>query len=258
MVKRTLLVALSLLWFLTGCGGTPESDAPPPPTRPPTDTPAPTATPLPKATPEVAWQLPKATPKAAWQEFTSEEGGFAVLMPSEPLEQIQPASTPDSTENHMFMARHGETAAFGVAYTDLPEDMASVEPEAMQNILDLGRDGALASMGGTLLAEEVISLEGFPGRHIEFALPEERFPGGGQGVLRVYLVGSRAYQVLALAARDHLVAEDVDRFLSSFRLLDIPAPPAADGPGPEVGLDAAPSGAFASPGPRQAGRATLC
>ena len=216
MVQRTLLVALALIWLLAGCGGTPEPDALPPPTQPPRETPAPTDTPAPTAAPEVAWK-----------EFTSEEGGFAVLMPSEPVEQTQPASTPDSSENHMFMARHGETAAFAVAYTDLPEDVASVEPEAIQDILDLGRDGALASMGGTLLAEEVISLEGFPGRHIEFSLPEERFPGGGQGVLRVYLVGSRAYQVLALAARDQLAAEDVDRFLSSFRLLDVPAPPAA-------------------------------
>jgi hypothetical protein len=251
MVKRTLLVALSLLWLLGGCGGTAEPDAPPPPTQPPTDTPAPTAT-----------RRPAAASGAAWQEFTSEEGGFAVLMPSEPVEQTQPASTPDSTENHMFMARHGETAAFGVAYTDLPEDLASVEPEAMQGILDMGRDGALASMGGTLLAEEVISLEGFPGRHIEFELPEERFPGGGQGVLRVYLVGSRVYQVLALAVRDYLVAEDVDRFLSSFRLLDIAAPPAAGALGLEVvlqaSLDAALSGALAPPGPRQAGCASLC
>jgi hypothetical protein len=215
MVKRTLLVALALIWLLGGCGGTPEPDAPPPPTQRPTDTPAPTAT-----------RRPTAASGAAWQEFTSEAGGFAILMPSEPVEQTQPASTPDSSENHMFMARHGETAAFAVAYTDLPEDVASVEPEAIQDILDLGRDGALASMGGTLLAEEVISLEGFPGRHIEFGLPEERFPGGGQGVLRVYLVGWRAYQVLALAAKDQLAAEDVDRFLSSFRLLDVPAPPA--------------------------------
>jgi hypothetical protein len=184
-----------------------------------------------------------------WQEFVSEDGGFAVLMPSEPVQDTQAVATDDSGPHHLFMARLGETAAFAVAYTDLPEDVASVEPQAIQDILDLGRDGALANMGGTLLAEQSISLKDFPGRHIEFALPEDRFPGGGSGVLRVYLVGSRAYQVLALGASGQLDGDDASRFLESFRLLDPPPTAAADTSGPEGVLqavfDTAKSGDFA-------------
>lgn len=242
-MKRTFFLVFVFLWLLGGCGSTPEPElqASPQPTQPPTATPGPTDTPLPAPTPE-----------PDWQEFISEDGGFAVLMPAEPVEETQPASLAGSAEHHMVMARYGASAAFGVAYTELPEDVASVEPQAIQDILDLGRDGALASIGGTLVTEQTISLEGFDGRHIEFTLPEDRFPGGGTGVLRVYLVGSRAYQVLALGASGQLDGEDVARFLESFRLLDLPATPAADLGGPEAVLqavfDAAKSGDFAALG----------
>jgi len=210
------------------------------PSQAPTAIPDPTATSAPTAIPE-----PTATPVAEWEETTSEEGWFSISMPSKPAEQQQ--NLPDDLVLHTLMAE-GEQAAYAVMYSDIPDMITVTDQELVEQLLDDGRYGALANMSGTLVYEESVSLDEYPGRHIIYEISEEAIPGGGEGVLRAYLVDGRLFQLMALGVKGELPAEDVERFLTSFQLLEHAKPSVSEGTGPEevlqIVFDAATTGDF--------------
>lgn len=172
---------------------------------------------------------------SGWHEFTSEAGNFSVLFPVEPQEQVQAApNAVVETEVHLFMADMG-AAAYLVAYNDLP---AAVTPDGVGNEIieasfDSLRETFLAGFDGSATGEETISLAGYPGRQINFNVSDQVLPGGGYGIVQVYAVDTRLYQVAALGTPDALSNDDIEAFLSSFALIEIPtsqteAPAAAE------------------------------
>ncbi|MBN1218138.1 MAG: hypothetical protein JXM69_04360 [Anaerolineae bacterium] len=170
-----------------------------------------------------ATDLPADAPDAEWVEFSSAEGGFSVRFPTEPSEQTQGTPTVmGEIEMQIFMAPLGEEAIFGVMYNDFPLDISSVTAERIEEILDSGRDSALANMGGEMVNEESVSLDQYPGRHITFEISKDKFPGGGKGVLRAYLIENRLYQLIALGSHQGITDEDIEFFINSFELTEIP------------------------------------
>ncbi|MCB0165221.1 MAG: hypothetical protein KDI79_13405 [Anaerolineae bacterium] len=160
-----------------------------------------------------------------WQEFTSIEGNFSVLFPVEPEEQVQLApNAVVETEVHLFMADMG-AAAYLVAYNDLP---AAVTPDVagsdvVEASFDSLRETFLAGFDGAATGEESVTLAGYPGRQIDFTVSDKVLPGGGYGIVQVYAVDTRLYQVAALGTPSALSNEDIETFLSSFALVEIPA-----------------------------------
>jgi hypothetical protein len=103
----------------------------------------------------------------------------------------------------------------GVAYTDYP--VAALAAEHGRAQLDAARDALLRNIGGSVHAEEDVSIGGFPGRQI---LAEGRAGAGGTLLkVRFVVAGSRLYQIAYVGARDGAAMADVDMFLTSFRLL---------------------------------------
>jgi hypothetical protein len=161
---------------------------------------------------------PTATPGLAWPEFTSDEGGFTIQLPSTPEEQVQtvPSALGD-VDMHIFMAET-ETAAYGVMYNTFPLEVAEGD-EALNNMFDSSRDGAIGNVGGEFVSEEAIEISGHPGRHIVFTVPDAIVPGGGEGYLRIYWVDGIFYQVIALGTKGAFSEDTVTWFLDSFELL---------------------------------------
>lgn len=164
-----------------------------------------------------------ATAGPTWQTFSSDEGAFSVLMPETPDEQIQTApSQAGPFELHVFTATdETSNSVYMVTYNDYPQVV--LQDTDIETVLDNGRDGGLANMQAQLVSEQSISLDGYPGRHIVFAIPDTRIPGGGAGVSRLYLVRHRFYQLLALGPKGQAAPADAEQFLNSFRLLE-PSP----------------------------------
>jgi predicted RNase H-like HicB family nuclease len=154
-----------------------------------------------------------------WVEVSSAEGGFTALFPSKPSEQTQSVpSAMGDIKMQIFMAPLGTEAIFGVMYNDFPLDISTATGEDFEKIMDNGRDSALANMGGELISEEKVSLGDYSGRHIIFEIPENKLPGGGKGILRVYLVENRLYQLIALGSHEAISDEDIEFFINSFEL----------------------------------------
>ena len=188
-MKTKLIISVIIILLLSACGGS--------------------------ATP----QAPTVTPAPAWPEFTSEIGHFSVQLPSTPAEQVQTVSSDaGDIDMYIYMVEKGD-AAYGVMFNQMPEEIASLSDEAsLKLMLDGGRDGALENIGGVLTSEDEISIDSYPGRHIVFAIPEEAISGGGEGVLRIFIVDGKMYQLIAIGGKGALPAGEVANFMDSFTL----------------------------------------
>lgn len=148
------------------------------------------------------------------ESFVSEAGQFTIETPAPFEETQQSVETPvGPVEIRTFTAETEETA-YVVAYSDYPPEM--VNQTAPEELLDSSRDGAVNNLGGTLVSEEVIDLQGNPGRSLVI-----NTEGQNQAATinsRIYLVDNRLYQILVVTPQGGEAAAAADQFLNSFDL----------------------------------------
>src|SRR5262249_33927006 len=145
----------------------------------------------------LATHRPALAGKAEWKEFTSKEGGFAVLLPGTPVEQRQLVKTPvGSVDVHLFVVDpEGAPGAYVVGYSDFPE--VALNDGGAQKRLDNARDGAVAQVKGKLKSEKKIKLKGVPGRELHIEVNDKTAVR-----LRLYVVQNRLYQVMSIGPRE--------------------------------------------------------
>lgn len=147
--------------------------------------------------------------QGAWETFTSEDGRFSVLMPGAPQPNEKTADSPNGPyTTHLFMAR-AEPRIYLVGWVDYaPAFNFGVQAE-----LEANRDNLVKSLKAQLTGEtKTIKLGQHPG--IEFTAETEQITLRS----RVYIVGRRPYQLIAVRPRGaEQSAEDV-RFFDSFTL----------------------------------------
>jgi hypothetical protein len=156
-----------------------------------------------------------------WGEYVSHEGRFSVQLPGTPKEEIK--TTSGSTTMHVFTLL--TPIEFEVIYADYP--FAVNDPETAQQMLDAGAKNIAPSLNAELLNIEKISLGDIPGRALKLRLHD-----GYSMRIKVYLVGSRIYQLFATLppqqGTNKEVIKDLEReaakFLNSFKPLDTNAP----------------------------------
>lgn len=141
-----------------------------------------------------------------WTKFSSPEGRFAILMPTEPLRDEQSKETRSGKVLMHFFTTRSEKGIFIVAYTDYAIGDAKRE-------LDANRDSFLKGMKATLVSESDIKLQENPGREIKAARDQLNIRS------RIYLVGKRYYQAVAITPATLPGDIEADKFLSSFELL---------------------------------------
>jgi hypothetical protein len=143
-----------------------------------------------------------------WVKFSSEAGHFSILMPVKPTESKQDVATKlGPMVNNVFMAVTPAGHAYALSYADYPAN--NVDP---QETLDKVRDGAVNGIKGQLVKSTNITHKSYPGREFQATV------GDGLYTSRVYLVGTRLYQMVAMGPKDRISAADINRFLTSFEL----------------------------------------
>jgi hypothetical protein len=151
----------------------------------------------------------------AWQQLASPDKEFVIKMPGTPKTDVQDVPTAVGVvQLHTFTVDKGDSV-YLVGYGDYPESL--VRNADVSAMLDGARDGALANSGGTLIAEQQIQLQGYPGRElwIEATVEGEK----GLARARMYLVGARLYQVLVGGSNAHFSESAAETFLNSFLLV---------------------------------------
>lgn len=141
----------------------------------------------------------------SWERFSPPGGRFSVLMPGRPMTEEQSKETRVGKVVMHFFTSGTEKGIFIAAYADY--QMGNVKQE-----LDANRDSFLKGMKATLVSESDIKLQENPGREIR--AERERLSIKS----RIYLVGNRYYQVVAITPSTLPGNLEADRFLTSFAL----------------------------------------
>jgi len=140
-----------------------------------------------------------------WIKFSSEEGGFAVLLPSQPKPvEVKPS---DDFTFHMFTVTIARDV-YIVGYGDYaPSVRLNHEGELKAN-----RDNFLRGLNAALIGSKSIELDGRSGLEFTGESAEYYFQS------RVYLFGNRVHQIAVAFPKEEVDSTKIDRFFSSFAL----------------------------------------
>ncbi len=149
--------------------------------------------------------------------FKSEEGRFSIMMPGQPkISEVQIANSDgEPTIQTQFIAG-SESGVYLVSFQDNP-NLVGADKTKIARAFEVGREGLSKAFRGEALEEKPITLlDKYPGRQFRMSIPA----AGGQGLCRLYLVGTRLYQVMAVGVPAFVDSEETQAFLSSFSLLE--------------------------------------
>ena len=157
----------------------------------------------------VALLAPAPEEKSKLKLHTSADGKYKVLLFEGPKTKDNKAG---GITMHVVANDLGKKAVL-VTHADMPIP-ADETAEQTQTRLDGAKNGAINSVKAKELKSAKITLGKHPGREFSAELP------AGQGVLkaRVYIVGKRLYQVLAVGPKDFVDSADVKKIFDSFEL----------------------------------------
>lgn len=151
--------------------------------------------------------------QANWTEYLSQEGNFALIFPSQPIE--------DDIANETGLVHQAKASQDGITYyliyTDLPSNLiAKLSPS---QIFDLGRESLTKTVQARRVVEEETDFIIYPGRIFKIETPTKQL------FVRSYLVKDRLYQLSVEVPKDSLdgaKATIIDKFFDSFKLLASP------------------------------------
>lgn len=145
-----------------------------------------------------------------FKEFSPPGGNLKVLLPGTPKNESQ---------DHQGMKVNSWSASVGkgqytVGFVELPIPKGEDETK-IQNRLDGAVQGMVGNVRAELVDSKKISLQNkYPGREVVANLPE------GKGVIhaRLYLVGTRLYQTMAVGTKTWVAGADTNKFLNSLKI----------------------------------------
>jgi hypothetical protein len=148
------------------------------------------------------------------EPFKSKEGKFSVTMPEKPVSKTNKVKTDiGEVELHAFLVDQKDRAIV-VMYSDYPA--GSVAEGTVEKVLDGCVSGNVKALKAKLLSEDKISIgkAKHAGREIRVEMPNQ------QGIYRarVFLVGDRLYQVVAMGPDDYTKTKAVEDFMNSFAI----------------------------------------
>lgn len=155
--------------------------------------------------------------RSEWQELPVREGGFSVLMRSQPHYARQQLDTPTGKVLAHLYSSPRPDSFFAVGYSDYP--LAQVVGRSPEALFAHVRDTWVKRIEGRPVRMSPIKLAGqYPG--VEFSA--EGKVKGANTVLdaRLYLVDQRLYQVIAMARKGEVPQGVVNRYLNSFKLIE--------------------------------------
>ncbi len=169
--------------------------------------------------------LSQETSDDRWHPISPEASRMRIAMPGEPkftAPVIKPLPDKEVTVHLAMVTQNEGKSLFLVGYHDL--DFLPEGEQKKNDVLEGGVKGTVLNTLGKLTKHESIKIGDHPGRNFEYS--GHRFGQDVKGVSRIYLVGSRVYQLTVLFTPDLDLTADAEKFFGSFELLpgDEPTP----------------------------------
>ena len=169
------------------------------------------------ALPALAALLLVACSDPAWHEIAIPDGGFRIAMKSEPRVEKQDIDTPLGKITGYWYGVEEQDAVYGLGYSDYPD--AIFKHGTPRKLFSIVRDGWLKRIDGKPQGDgaDIVLENRYPGMEV-IATGQL---GGEDAYMRArfYLVGNRLYQVIAFGKKKTMAQSDINRFLSSFKLV---------------------------------------
>ncbi len=153
--------------------------------------------------------------EAEWKEFVFKEANFAITLPAPPSLDTMVSQT---ALGELVTPRYtliNEGHQYSISYSEMSDSLAVTS--GIEKMFIGALQGAVRNMNGRLTSREFITLDRYPGQEAVLKINENQVTLK----LRMYLVNMRFYQLMAVTETDSIPA-DINRFLNSFRLLEIP------------------------------------
>jgi hypothetical protein len=148
--------------------------------------------------------------------FVSPKGRFRIRFPGVPRESDQKVNT---TSGPLVIHTTSHSASDGSEYVVAYFDLAA-KPDQMPaatTVLEGALSGMVSSGGWKVTSKKAIKIDEYPGLDVT---GDVRTPGGAAlGRTRIYLVGSRLYQVVLIGPKSKSRSNDFAKALESFELL---------------------------------------
>jgi hypothetical protein len=142
----------------------------------------------------------------SWSTFTSPEGRYSILMPSEPTTSTQESTAADGTTKiPQYLATSGDsTTTYMVGYYDIPSGLVYD--------FDKTRDAFVAAVKGAILSESSISLGGYSGHELKIFVKGLDKVADSTMRVRFYEIRNRIYVVMCISSE----TVDAGRYFDSF------------------------------------------
>ena len=148
----------------------------------------------------------------SWQTYSSPDGTFSIDLPGKTsIETRQaPMESGGTMAFHTISVASVGNSAYTLAYVE-HENVGEKSPE---KALESARDGSLRKAEGTLLTQNRITVQGFPGLDIQARARGNTFMDS-----RMVVVGNRLYMIMAVAASEQdREPKTLKRIFDSFKL----------------------------------------
>lgn len=152
-------------------------------------------------------------PKDGLQPFSSSEGGFSVRLPDNPA--YKKTTVGDAKELHHMFTVGGAQGVYLISYQENP-NLEGASPEGMAKALEVGQQGLIDAFRGKLVESKEMKFEK---QHLGLAFRVSIPMPKGEARCRLYMVGTRSYQVMALGTTEFAGSDEATRVLDSFALL---------------------------------------
>ncbi len=150
-----------------------------------------------------------------WQEFAPGGRGFSVLLPGTPSEESSSEASAFGVIDTAFfkLEPEGEKLAYGVRYDNYPPSVLALLGDA--STLIYARHKRLEKLvEGETIHEEDVFVGDHAGKQVTLELSD-----GKLGIYRIFLIDQEMYELSVTAAPEDASAEEITRFLESFKLL---------------------------------------
>ncbi len=151
--------------------------------------------------------------QSIWKEFSSQEGGFKVLLPGTPTQTKDKVNTRNgSIPTNVFVVGRQNEAVYVVGYADFPKNISLTSRE-VQPLLPQLNSRRSAQTGVRVVSQRTLRLKNVPGREIRLQ--------DSQGVslrVRTYAINKRLYQVAVITNKEASLTKSIEGFFNSFQL----------------------------------------
>ena len=158
--------------------------------------------------------------ESKWNEFTSNEGGFTINMPTPVKKTDRIVETPFGNQNVHFYSWQPPGYAidkfvlFEISYTNVPARIAN-DSTLMQEALDKSIEMRVKDFAETDVPAQNIELNGYPGR--AFIYNEAK--GSSLVIVKQCIVNGKRYDLTVVAKKNYGTNKEISDFFNSFQSL---------------------------------------